>query len=414
MNKLLHLIFLDFKILSKSKTFYLKLILFPAVLILILGTVGGSNLKLTSFDVAFYNEDKGADNLSLGDTLHNKVLKSKEVKSIINLKEVKDFNEGKKLTDKGNVSFFIYVPKDFTKSFIEDSKTSITLIANKDNLIDKSMVKNLLDRFIQNTRTVFVEEAAVKKLSSNNKAIVEKILNHIEKDETYSTTISKVPTNKKAVSIGAMQYSSIAMVVMFSILTAFTLVHGIVDDKLNNTLFRIKSTPILNLQYALGKLIGIIFAVVMQMTIVIIITGLFFRMKWGNPFDILIITIVYAFAIGSMILLLGLTSKDQSSVSSMASPIVYGFSFLGGSFVSKYSLPDSLKVIQQMIPNGKAINCYLRICQGGGISDIYMDLIGLIVIGSAFLVIDLMVYNGRKWNNNANSNNDKKTVKAAL
>ena len=93
-----------------------------------------------------------------------------------------------------------------------------------------------------------------------------------------------------------MQYYSIAMVVMFSIITGFTLVHGIVDEKLNNTLFRIKSTPTLNIQYALGKLIGIIFAVVMQMTIVIIITGLIFRMKWGNVFDILLITVVYAFA----------------------------------------------------------------------------------------------------------------------
>ena len=73
-----------------------------------------------------------------------------------------------------------------------------------------------------------------------------------------------------------------------------------------------------------------------------------------------------------MILLWGLIAKDQSSVSSMSAPIGYGLSFLGGSFVSKDGLPDSLKIVQQIIPNGKAINSYLKICQGGGIGDIYM------------------------------------------
>ncbi|MDP4145860.1 MAG: ABC transporter permease [Bacillota bacterium] len=423
MNKLLRLVFLDFKLLTKNKTFYLKLVLFPAIMILILGTIfKGSDAKLPSFDLAFYSEDSsisyGNNNLNLGTTLENKVLKSKELSSMINIKEVSNYNEGKNLVDSGKASVFVYIPKDFTKAFTDDTKISITLIGNKNNPIDKSIVNNILNRFIQNTKTVFIEEkTAAKELSLNNtisKEAAEKIMNQIARDDCYSVAISKVPTNNKAIPVDGMQYYSIAMVVMFSIITAFTLVHGIVEDRLNNTLFRIKSTPTLNLQYALGKLAGIIFAVVMQMGIVIIITGLVFKMKWGNPLEILLVTMIYAFSIGTMVLLLGFTAKNQDSVTSMASPILYGFSFLGGSFISKYGLPDGLKIVQEIIPNGKAINSYLRICQGGGIKDIYMDLIELVLIGLVFLVISLKIYSGRKWNNNANVNNDKKAVKAAI
>ena len=423
MNKLLHLVFIDFKLLTKSKTFYLKLILFPAVLILILGTVlGGSSTKLPAFNVAFYSEDscvtQGNNSLSLGTTLGDKVLKSKDLKSIITLKKVENYKEGTTLVEEGKVSVFVYVPRDFTKSFLSDTKTGITLLGNKNNPIDKSIIKSILDGFISNTKTVFIEEKEVASMQNSNNVLSEaamgKIIKHIESQNTASTIISKVSTNSKETPISGMQYYSIAMIVMFSITTAFTLVHSIVDDRLNNTLFRIKSTPTLNLQYAMGKLIGIIFAVAMQMTMVIITTGIVFRMKWGNVFDILLITIVYAFAIGAMILLWGLTAKDQSSVSSMSAPILYGFSFLGGSLISKYSLPDSLKIIQQIIPNGKAINSYLIVCEGGGIGDIYMDLIELMLIGTVFLIIALIVYNGRVWINNANATNGKKAAKTIV
>ncbi|MCE4148116.1 ABC transporter permease [Bacillus velezensis] len=193
-----------------------------------------------------------------------------------------------------------------------------------------------------------------------------------------------------------MQYYSIAMVVMFSIMTAFVLVHSIVDERQNNTLFRIKSTPTLNIQYVLGKLTGIIFAILMQMTAVILISWVVFRMNWGNLFDIFVITVVYAFAIGSIVLFWGFTAKDHVAVSSMASPVLYIFSFLGGSFIPKNGLPDSLRVVQEIIPNGKAINSYLKVKQNIGLSGMYIDLLELIGIGLIFVFINIMVFNRKK------------------
>lgn len=66
MNRLVRLFFLDFKLLTKNKQFYFKLLLFPTALIFILGTVfGNSNTEITSFDVAFYNADIANGNASL-------------------------------------------------------------------------------------------------------------------------------------------------------------------------------------------------------------------------------------------------------------------------------------------------------------------------------------------------------------
>lgn len=127
--------------------------------------------------------------------------------------------------------------------------------------------------------------------------------------------------------VDAIQYYSIAMVVMFSIMTAFVLVHSIVDERQNHTLFRIRSTPAWDVQYVLGKLSGIILAIVLQMSCVILISWLVFAMSWGQPLELLMITVVYAFAIGSLVLLWGFIAKDHTTVSSLASPVLYIFSF---------------------------------------------------------------------------------------
>ncbi|MGD6656445.1 ABC transporter permease, partial [Xanthomonas citri pv. citri] len=112
------------------------------------------------------------------------------------------------------------------------------------------------------------------------------------------------------------------------------------------------------------------FAILMQMAAVIIASSILYQVKWGNSFEVLLVTIVYSFAIGSIVLLWGVTAKNHETVSSMAAPILYGFSFLGGSFIAKDGLPDSLKIVQELIPNGKAINSYISVTQHAGLSGI--------------------------------------------
>jgi ABC-2 type transport system permease protein len=422
-NKLLHLLFIDLKLLSKTKVFYLKLILFPCVLILILGTMfGNSSSKLTTFDVAFYSEDESVTqnsvNLSLGETLKDDVLKSKDANAIFNLKNVTSYTEGEKLVKDKKAAAFVYVPKNFTKAYMDNTKTNIVLIADNNKQIDKGIVKNILDRFNQSIETIRIEETEVEnnitldsKIDANK---IQGIISKIQNTDSYSNEITKVSTNKNAKPIDVMQYESIAMIVMFSILTAFELAHNIVDDKLNNTQFRIKSTPTLDIQYALGKILGIVLAITVQMSIVMLISHIVFRVNFGNIFYILLTTLSYGFTVGTIVFCAGTAAKDQMSISSFASVILYGFSFLGGSFTSADNLPASLQMVQQIIPNGKAINCYLKICQGGGISDIYTDLIALIGIGVIFLVISLNLYSERRLTKNADINNDKKSVKAAV
>lgn len=410
MNKLIHLFLLDTKLLLKSKVFYFKLVLFPIVMILILGSVFSSSSKtiLNSFDVAYYSDDSpviaGKESLNLSQTLKYSVFKSKDVKEIINLKEVNSYEEGKKLVSDGKAVALVYVPPNFTKNYLNGNKVNISVLGDNNKSDYVSIVKTIINSFNKNISTIRVEQKEIiDELALNKTDVTEdkvnKLINDIQTTGNSSHEILKVSTSSNAKPIGIMEYESIAMVVMFSILTAFELAHSIVNDKLNNTMARIKSMPTTNLQYILGKVLGVVFAITVQMTTVIVISRIAFRIKFGNIFEMLLVTIVYSFTIGMIVFCAGALAKDQMSISSFATPILWGFSFLGGSLVSKDSFPDSLATIQKLIPNGKAINCYLKVCQGKGISDIYVDLLELVAIALVFLIISLLMLNEGKLKN---------------
>ncbi|WP_234117272.1 ABC transporter permease [Clostridium hydrogenum] len=398
MIRLLKLILLDLKLLSKTKVFYLKLILFPIAIVLILGTAFGnsdSSKPASKFQLGFYSEDstvtENNQNFSLGETLKSEVLESKDAKSYFTIKKISSYSEGQKMVKDKKIAAFVYVPKNFTKAYLDDTKTNISLIADNSSILDKMIVKNILDRFNENIRTIRIEENEVLSKATLSTPNLQFLISKIQTTD-YSSELSTVSTNKNIKSVSVMTYCTIAICVMFSILTALELSHSIVEDKLNNTQFRIKTTPALDIQYALGKILGIILAITVQMSIVLTACHLIFGADLGNPLYLLIVTICYGFTVGSIVFCVGTVAKDQSSISSYASAVLWGLSILGGSIIQKNALPAALQKIQQIVPNGKAINCYLKVCEGSNFMATSVDLLELLGLGIVFLVISMHFY----------------------
>lgn len=196
--------------------------------------------------------------------------------------------------------------------------------------------------------------------------------------------------------VSPMQYEAAAMTVLFSILTSFELAHSLVRDKLNNTMDRIRWAPTQILQYVVGKLLGITLAIVVQMTVIILFSWLMFRVSWGHIPAVLGVTFIYGLAIGSLVLCCGFWAKDHAAISSFTAPVLYGLGFLGGSFFNTDGFPLPLKKIQEWTPNGKAINAYLHIFQGGSLSTLVWDMMSLSGVAVLFFALAFRSASKRK------------------
>jgi ABC-2 type transport system permease protein len=399
MNKLLKLFFLEIKLLVKNKTIW-RLILLPPLFILILGTIfGKTSTPIKKFPVAFISADQtvsqGHKQLNLGQTLENQVLSSAEVKKLVNVKKATSVAEAKRWVRKGQVAAVISVPKSFTTSYVGDKDVHITLIGNKDKVIEKKIIQSIVESFTNNLNTIREERQSIDsyaKSHSTDATRIQSAMSELSSVSVQTPVIEKRSPNLSSKPVSAMQYYAIGMAVMFSISTAFAIVHNVVEERLNHTLFRIRAMPVRSLQYAIGKLGGIIVAVLLQMSAVILISRVIYGVVWGSLPEILLITCIYAFAVGSIVLLCGFLAKNQTTVSSLSAPILYIFSFLGGSMANTDSFPKMMKIVQQLLPNGQAINAYLAIRQGEQLVKILPALLQLFVTGFVFLVLALVFF----------------------
>lgn len=422
--RLLNLILQDFKLIIKDRRTFIILILMPTVLVVLLGSVfqNSFSMEIDAFKVAYLSNDAPVlhreAEVCLGNTLREDFFKSDEIKKIINLEEVGSFEKGKKLVENGEVSVFVYVEEGFSKKYLNEEATEVKIIADNRQATHASIVRSIVDRFNDVIRTTETSVEGIADVLTNSYKISDKKLgdiigNVVGSSNADNTNIPKeAGNNKKPVS--AMHYYSIAMVVMYAMFTAQNLLQSMIEEKKNKTYFRIQASPVSRLEYITGKLAGIVLVMIAQMFVLILITSLFFGMEWGNLLHILIITVAYSLPIGALVMILGFISDDDRMISNLSMPIVFVFSFLGGSFIPRAIMPDFVKQLQEIVPNGVALIGFLNIAQGNGFSSLIRSISILLGLAVVFFIIVVYVAWRKGWKDGSIIRNNKASVKTAV
>lgn len=398
--KFRRLILLDFQLLMRDKWFYLKLLLFPLILIAFLGVVFDthSDVKITPFTVLYLNSDQPLQGLpanSLGSIFEENGLKNSEIESTIQVTEVSSDNEARQLLKEGKASVYIRIPKDFTQRYFAEQPTEIQVDTDNASSFQKEMIDSVVKIFIQNLdiqknlrSSVNAEGTALR---ADSKSIQQALLQLNTGVVQPSLTVQSPNGDKQPIS--SMQYYSVGMILMFSILTALTLIHSIVEDKLNGTFMRIESMPISKWEFILGKLLSVSLSVFLQMLILIIFTSFVYGSKWGNPCFVLLTTILYSITVGALALFLGLIAENQTSVSAYSSLLLWGCSFLGGSFIRLDNMGGVLEKIHRLIPNGAAMQAYIGIANENSIQAVGTYILDIAGFGALFLILCVLSQN---------------------
>ncbi|MDP4153699.1 MAG: ABC transporter permease [Bacillota bacterium] len=392
--KLKKLFILDCKLLAKNKLQYLKLLLFPAVIIAILGFVfsKGSDVKIAPFTVAFLNNDipSGASSTdSLGSVFKSDALQNSQVNSTIRVVDVLSDNEAAQLLNDRKASIYIRIPKGFTNKYLSGYSAQIQIDAENASDIQREMINSIVRSYMQNINmkrnllTAVTNEALTQHTDAD---VVKRTIAKIGTDAQQTDLLVQSPTGERP-PISSMQYYSMAITLMFSILTAVTLIHSIVDEKLNGTFMRIEAAPISRVEFIFGKLLSITLSVFLQILILIIFTSLVYHANWGNPGLVLVTTSLYSLMVGALALSLGLVASNQASVSSYSSLLLWGGGFLGGSFIKLNNIGGPLEIIYHIIPNGAALEAYLGIANGNGLQIIITNLLDIALFAALFLSV---------------------------
>lgn len=354
------------KINLRDKKTLLSMILFPMVLILILGSALKSAFSVNDLGkttVCYLNSDNKEASKSF-----DEFLKNKQIKDILDVKIVKTYNEGKKLVNDDRATAMLYIDNNYTENYQNDKKSKIQIYQNEKSTVRNGIVKSVIDSYNDASNTIMT----TAKLTKGRTSYVES--NNVK--ENYISVEGKTPR-----SIDYYSVTMLILILMYGANYGASEIQNLYYDHIGK---RIKSTGTRTFEHLVGVVFGVIFTLLIQALVLVVFTKYAYGTNWGdNPFIIVgVMAAMSIFSTSMGILFMSFTGDDKkaSGLIGVITPIL---TIISGGYFKIPGLSDG--VLAKSIPNGMAQSALFNSVYGGSISDAWQS-VGIIIIMAAVML----------------------------
>jgi ABC-2 type transport system permease protein len=378
----------DFKIRFTDRKGFSLMILFPILLTAILGNalsgvMGEQGLPKT--DVGVYQN--GPD--QIGDYLINDVLKGKELNDIISVKKVDSVKKLRSLIQDEKIDAGIMIPDGWSENLQNGKLKKVDLLTDPGKEMQGSIVESVLQTFINRVTTTSSSTKIVltNTASENRQELTEQLGSSLEKIATSQEKyVENASIGKKQVS--GMQYYAAAMAAMFLLFNIFNGAKSFINEREQETLARLMSTPTRKLSILLGKFLGNLYFMIIQFGIFFAVTHLLFDVNWGeNLSQTIAVAFMYSLAVSGLAMFFASILKDSKTADTVGGIGVQIFSLLGGSMVPIMIFPETLQTIANIAPNKWALTSFIDIMSGTTWEALMIPLTVLFLIGMVSITI---------------------------
>lgn len=203
----------------------------------------------------------------------------------------------------------------------------------------------------------------------------------VNEDEIIADSSSVIPQG--------MNQSSPGMMAMFA---TFGMIGGaavLIQERQSGTLRRLLVMPISKSSILTGKLLGILLAGVVQMSLLIIISALAFGVPWGNsPGALVLMVLTFALAITSLSMMMAALTKTLAQANALGTVIVLSISALGGAWWPLDIVPDWMQTVGRLSPMSWAMAGFQDIITRGlGVTAVLPEIGVLLAFAAVFLFV---------------------------
>ncbi|MEW9503221.1 ABC transporter permease [Jeotgalibacillus marinus] len=385
---------------SRDKKSFISLLLMPLILIAILGVAFGNifgddeNVKIQRFTVGIVDKDKSD---------YSRILKEEVFeKSLVDMVELKPIDEEaliQEINDK-TLKLGIIIPEDFSASLQLGEQTQIGLISGDDASIQTTVIESVIDQFAHIVKGNIVIGELLGEIRADIEQQGSANPNAESPNTEFDATEIENPMTEQSISsdqepISSFQYYAAGMGVMFLLMTVVITVGLMIEEKEDEVYNRLLITRLKHRQYLLGKFIGLILICLVQFTIIILGTRLLFQVDWGNSISAIILTVLsFTISASGIGVFIGSFIKSEKTFNNIGIICTQVLAAIGGSMVPLYLFPEWLIYISKIIPNALALQMFLDVMSGAGISDIALEATVSILIG---IVLSLIAWVRLSW-----------------
>lgn len=367
---IMQLILKEIKQNVRNKKSMLIMILFPIILILVL-----SGALKSQFD-------------------NNSIGKSKVLYSIQSTgSAAKGLKEN--IIDKGNdfnIEFIETKDIEAAKSQIKSRSEYDSLILMKDDTtieVYKNSTYNFLSGLSESIVDTYVKRYnAIAEIAKVAPMKLQEIMSDTNNDYT------KIVSVNKDRSPSSLDYYSITMITLIIMYASAISLYGITSEKNNRTRDRILSSPIRKYEFLVGKILGFVCIIILQMLVVILFSKFVLKAYWGNDIlPVLLVLLSQIIMVAGMGMGFGFIFNNENTANSIINFMIIVFEFLGGGYIPIDDLGGKLfQTMRNISPVNWINKAIFDVIYRGDTSNVLPAILINLAIATVFIVSATIIF----------------------
>jgi ABC-2 type transport system permease protein len=385
----------------------------PLLLALLFSTAfgGGSSTAISNIAVAFVNLDvppQGSPNL--GDMVRD-VFNGEGLKELISLHAVASKEEAVRGINDQEYSAALIIPANFSQAVVEEGATAqLRIISDPAASIAPQILENITASIADGFSSSKIMVAlAVEELQRRGGQADEEFYTDVvdritaqSQDQSGASNASLTildPQGNTGEASDQQQIVSIIMVgmmIFFAFYTGAFASESLLLEEEKGTLARkfVSPTPVRTI--LAGKFFGVFITLIVQVNVLLLLSGLIFHIQWGEPGKIVLAAIALIVASASFGLLLMSLLRDSRQTGIILGGVMTVTGMLGGLFTTGIqNIPAFMDTLRKLTPQGWSLDLWQLVLNHASYKEILVPVAVLVGMGSVFFIIAVLRFQKR-------------------
>lgn len=397
----------DLKLMLRDRAALTFMLLAPFLLTIGMGFVSGrfsgGSTGLSDIPIVIANLDQAELGNALEDLFH-----SEDLSALMEPSTSSDPESARQLVEDDEASAAIIIPEGFTRSMVPAEETQfgsgylqpepvqIQVYTNPSSPTSAGIAKAVVDEFLSRA-----EEERTRSLTSflqlTQSGLVslskQDLLQNIDPVESSALILRTNLEGADTVELDLLSYFAPGIALMFLMYTVSYGGRSILAERAGGTLSRLMISPTRSAQVLGGKVLGTVFMGVIQIGILILASTLFFQVRWGDPFGVVVLILASVFGSTGWGMLITAFARTPAQVANSGTVVMLIFSMLGGSFIRLDNFPPFLQTISKITPIAWGLDGFNTLALGGTLSNLVEPVSALLVMGAVLFGIAVILFN---------------------
>lgn len=418
MKKILTIMWKDISVIFRDGAALVLMIAGPLVLTFGMGLITGSFSRnddaptISRIPVLVVDQDGGALATALDD-----LLRGDDLSDLLAAEAWDDEAAAREHVRNGDAAAVVIIPPGFSDSLMPDPASGelpapvpLRVFGDPGSPIGVAVVRSITEEFtnrvennvaaIQIALTQLATSGAVAPadLPDAGQAMGEQLFGAgatADAGALIAVRTESVATGGTA-GFNPLAYFAPALALLFLMYAVTLGARSLITERREGTLARMLAAPVSAAQILSGKVVGIFMTGFIQLSVLILLTTLMYRLNWGNPLGVLLLVAAAALAATGWGLLLASISSNAGQITAMGTALMLIFGILGGSFVPGMEFGPVLDWAGRITPNRWAQDGFVSLASGDGLAALVTPLTALVVMALILFAVAAVLFRRRQ------------------